>query len=157
MRPTIFVRMLIGYLAIFIPVVGVSAYAFSQLALFRGVTDDILQIDNRMRDLGQKIGDSILAQTRYEKKYIFTRDKELHNQFMLTESEVIKRVDEAISIADTAHKMGALIRIKDYHERYKSTFNEEVEFIRKNQTYLQDGYREEKEKAVDEILWELRN
>ncbi len=157
MRSTIFVRMVVGYLAIFIPVAAVSAYAISQLALFRKISSDILQIDNRMRDLEQKIADSILAQTRYERKYIITKDKELHNQFMLAETEVSKRIDEAISIADTAHKREVLIRIKDYYERYKSTFNEEVEFIKKNQAYLQDGYREEKEKAVDEMLWELRN
>ena len=157
MRPTILVRMVIGYLAIFIPVVAVSAYAFSQLALFRKVTGSILQIDNRMRDLDQKLADSILAQTRYERKYIITRDKELHSQFMLAERDVSKRIDEAISIADTAHKRESFIRIKDYYERYKSIFNEEVEFVNKNQTYLQDGYREEKEKVVDEMLWELTN
>src|SRR5512143_1834039 len=104
MRPTILVRMVIGYLAIFVPVVAVSAYAFSQLSLFHTVTGGILQIDNRMRDLEQKLGDSILAQTRYEKKYIITKDKELHNQFMLAERDVSKRLNEAISIADTAHK-----------------------------------------------------
>jgi len=157
MRLTIFARMVIGYLAIFVPVAAVSAYAFSQLALFRGVTGDILQIDNRMRDLGQKIADSILAQTRYERKYIIAKDKELHNRFLLAEGEINKRIDEAISIADTEHKREALIRIEHYYERYKSVFNEEVEFISRNQTYFQGGYREEKERAVDEILWELRN
>lgn len=149
--------MVIGYLAIFIPVVGVSAYAFSQLALFRRVTSDILQIDNRMRDLEQKLADSILAQTRYEKKYILTKDKELYNQFLLAEIEVSKRIDEAISIADTAHKREVLIRIKNYYARYKSGFNEEVEFVKKNRSYPQDEYREKKEGAVDELLWELRN
>ncbi len=157
MKPTIFVRMVIGYLAIFIPVVAVSTYAFSQLALFRKVTGGVLQIDNRMKDLGQKLTDAILAQTRYEKKYILTKDKELYNQFMLAESEVNKRIDEGISIADTARKKEILIRIKDYYKRYETLFNEEVKFINKNQAYLQDGYREEKEKTVDEILWELRN
>ncbi len=157
MRPTILVRMVIGYLAIFIPVVAVSAYAFSQLSLFHKVTDGILQIDNQMRDLGQKLSDSILAQTRYERKYVITKDKELYDQFMLSERDVSKRIDEAISIADTAHKRDKLIRIKNYYERYRSTFNEEVEFINKKQPYLQDGYREEKEKVVDEMLWELKN
>ena len=156
-RPTIFVRMVIGYLAIFIPVVAVSAYAFSQLALFRKVTGGILQIDNRMGDLQQKLADSILAQTRYEKKYIFTKDKELYHQFMLAERGVSKRIDEAISIADTVRKREILIRAKDSYERYKTLFAQEVELINKNQTYLQESYREEKEKAVDEILWELRN
>ena len=157
MRPTIFSRMVIGYLAIFIPVVAVSTYAFSQLALFRRVTGGILQIDNRMRDLEQRVTDSILAQTRYEKKYIITKDEELHNQFMLAEQEVRKRIDEVVSVADTEHKREVLIRIKNYYERYKSLFNEEVEFIKKKQPYPQDRYKEEKEKVVDEILWELRN
>lgn len=157
MRPTIFVRMVIGYLAIFIPVVGVSAYAISQLGLFHRVTGDILQIDKRMRSYQQKLSDSFLAQIRHERKYIITEDKELHNQFILAEREVSKRIDEAMSIADTPHKREVLNRIKDYHGRYNSLFNEEVEFIKKKQPYLQDRYKEEKEKAVDEILRELKN
>ncbi len=157
MRPTIFVRMVIGYLAIFIPVLAVSAYGFSQLALFHRVTGDILQVDNHMRDLQQKLSDSVLMQIRNERKYIITKDKELHSQFILAEREVSKRINEAILVADTAHKREVLTRIKNYHEHYKSVFNEEVEFLKKNQPYLQDEYKEEKEKAVDEILWELRN
>jgi len=149
--------MVIGYLAIFIPVVGVSTYAFSQLALFRRVTGGILQVDNRMKDLQQKLADSILAQTRYEKKYILIKDKELYNQFMLAEREIGKRIDEAMSIADTARKKEMLITIKDSYGRYKTLFNEEVELIGENQTYLQDEYREKKEKAVNDILGELRN
>ncbi len=157
MRPTIFARIVIGYLAIFIPVVAVSAYAIMHLALFHRVTSDILQIDNRMRSYQQKLSDSILAQIRYERKYIITKDKDLHNQFMLAEREVIKLIDEAMSIADAGHERDVLIRIKGYCENYKSIFNEEVEFIKKKRPYLQDRYKEEKEKAVDEILWELRN
>lgn len=157
MRPTIFVRMVIGYLAIFIPVVAVSTYAISQLGFFHRVTGDILQIDNSMRSYQQKLSDSFLAQIRHERKYIITKDKELHNQFILAEREVSKRIDEAMSIADTPHKIEVLNRIKDYHGRYNSLFNEEVEFIKKKQPYLQDRYKEEKEKTVDEILRELKN
>jgi len=149
--------MVIGYLAIFIPVVAVSAYAFSQLSLFHKVIGGILQIDNRMRDLGHLVADSILAQTRYERKYIITKDEELHNQFMLGEREVSKLIDEAMSIADTANKKEVLIRIKNYYDHYKSVFNEEVEFLKKNQPYLQDAYKEEKGQALDELLWDLRN
>ncbi len=157
MRLTIFTRMIIGYLAVFISVVAVSAYAIWQLALFQRGTGDILQIDNRMRDLQQKLADSLLTQARYERKYVFTKDKELLNQFVLTEREVSNHIDEAMSIADTARKRETLIRTKDYYERYKSLFYEEAEFLKKNQPYLKDGHKEEKEKALDEILWELRN
>ncbi|HRR41415.1 MAG TPA: HAMP domain-containing sensor histidine kinase [Syntrophales bacterium] len=157
MRSTILVRMVIGYLAIFIPVAAVSAYAISQLSLFRKVTDDILRVDNRMKDLQQKLVDSVLTQTRYEKKYLLTKDKELYSQYMLAAREVSKHIDEAISEADTAHKRETLKRIKAHHARYKATFNKEVKFVRKNQLYPRSTYRDKKNKAVDEILRELRN
>ncbi len=48
MKTTILARMVLGYLAIFVPVVAVSAYAISQLAHFHRVTSSILEIDNRM-------------------------------------------------------------------------------------------------------------
>ncbi len=149
--------MVIGYLAIFVPVGAVSAYAIWQLALFHRVTGYTLQIDNRMRGYQQRLSDSLLAQVRYERKYIITRDNELLNQFRVGGKEVNERIDEAMSVADTALKRGVLIRIKNYYEHYKSLFNEETEFIKKRQPYLQDRYKEEKTKAVDEILWELRN
>ena len=41
-----------------------------------------------MRDYEKKLTDSLLVQVRYERKYIITKDKELHNQFMLSEKEV---------------------------------------------------------------------
>ena len=88
MRLTIFSRLIIGYLAIFIPVAAVSAYAFSQLAFFHQVINDISRIDNRMRDLGQEITDTILTQTRYERKYIITKDEELIHQFKVTGEDV---------------------------------------------------------------------
>jgi two-component system sensor histidine kinase GlrK len=149
--------MVIGYLAIFIPVVAVSAYAFSQLSLFHKVTDSILQIDNHMRDSQQKLSDSLLMEIRNERKFVITKDKELHSQFILAEREVSKCINDAILAADTANKKEVLTRIKNHHERYKSVFNEELEFLKKNQSYLKDAYGEEKDKAVDEILWELRN
>lgn len=157
MKPTIFARIMIGYLAIFIPMAAVSAYAFSQLALFRRVTDNILQIDNRMRDLVQKIADSVLAQTRYERKYIITNDKEFINQFVLVEKDVNTRIDEAISIANNAHEKEMLIRIRNSYEHYKSTFNEEVELVKNEQPYLQNIYEAEKKATVDETLLELKN
>jgi two-component system, NtrC family, sensor histidine kinase GlrK len=149
--------MVIGYFAIFIPVAAVSVHAILQLTLFHRVTGDILQIDNHMRNLQQKLSDSILMQIRNERKYIITKDKELHSQFILAEREVSRRIHEAILVADTPHKREVLTRIKKYHDHYKSVFNEEVEFLKKNQAYLQYEYKEEKEKTVDEILWELRN
>ncbi len=157
MKPTIFGRMVTGYLAIFIPMVAISAYTISQLALFHRVTSEILRIDHRMRDYGQKLADSFLVQVRYERKFVITKDSELLHQFMSLEKEVSKRISEALTLADTVHKKEVLIRIKDYYERYKLVFYEEMEFVKKKQPYFREQYKQDKDKAVDEILWELRN
>jgi len=157
MRLTIFSRIVIGYLAIFIPLAVFGAYTFSQLAAFRGITNDIVQIDNRMIGLGQQIGDSFLAQTRYERKYIITKDEDFMNQFRLSEQDVNKLINEAVSRADTAHKKEVLTRIKKNYDQYKSIVSEEVEFIKHKRPYHQDSYKEIKVKLLDQILWDLRN
>ena len=157
MRLTIFSRLVIGYLAIFIPAAAFGAYAISQLAIFRGVTNDIVRVDNRMIGLAQKIADSFLAQTRYERKYIITKDEDLLNQFRLTEEDVNKQIKEAMPIADTAQKKELLTKIKNNYEQYKSTVDEEVNFVKHKKPYAQDSYKEKKEKALDQILWDLRN
>ena len=157
MRPTIFTRIMIGYLAILIPMVAVSAYAFSQFRVFHGVTDDILQIDNRMRDLVKKIADSFLAQTGFERKYVITKDQEFIHQFELVEKDIYQRMDEAISIANTDYKREVLVRIKNSYAHYKSVFNEEAAFLKNNEPYLQNIYQEEKERTINGILLELRD
>ncbi len=149
--------MVIGYLAIFIPVAAVSVYAIWQLAIFHRVTSEILQIDNRMTGYQQRLSDSILAQVRYERKYVITKDKDLHNQVIHAEKEVNKSIDEVISIADTAQKRDVLTRIKSNYESYKSIFSQEAKFLEKKEPYPQDKYREKKEKVLDEILGDLRN
>ncbi len=157
MRPTIFVRMVIGYLGVFIPVAALTVYAFSSLALFRSGTDNILRMDSRMRDLGESLSDSILAQTRYEKKYLITRDNELYERFLLLEKDVSRRIGEGISLADTTRKKDALIRIRDYYDVYRTVFDDEAARAGKGRPSLPAEYRERKEKAVDGILGELGN
>lgn len=104
--------MVIGYLAIFIPVIAVSVYAISQLTLFHRVTGDILHIDHRMRDYEKKIADLLLTQVGYERKFVITKDQELYNQFVLTERDLTNRIAEAEAIADTPNKREVL----EHHE-----------------------------------------
>src|SRR4030043_898242 len=151
LNPPIFTPMVIVFLAIFVPIIAVNAYAISQLNLFNRLTGYILEIDNRMRDFEKKLTDSLLSQMRYERKYIITKDKELLNQFIISGKEFSQYINEAASVADTAHKQEALVRIKDYYELYRSLFNEEVDLLNTGKTYSQDLYRENKEKAVDGI------
>jgi len=155
--PTIFTRIMIGYLAIFIPAVAMSAYAFSQLIRSRTASGEILKIDSRTKDLVQKIADSILTQVRFERKYMLTKDEDLIKQFELAKEDVYSRIDEAVSVADNAQKQEILNRIKSSYDIYRYTFEEEVRFAKEQQSYAEDEYKEKKEKTVDGILLDLKN
>ena len=155
--PTIFTRIMIGYLAIFIPLAAMSAYAFSQLVHSRNASDAILKMDSRMKDIVEKIADSILSQFRFERKYLITKDQELIRQVALAEGNVRSRIDEAISIADNAQKREVLIMLKNDYEHYRATFAEEMQFVKYKQPYSTDDYKEENNKTIDRILSGLKN
>ena len=157
MRPTIFVRLVIGYLAVFVPVAALTVYAFSQLALFHRVAHDIYRVDGTMKDLGDKLSADLLAQTRYEKKYVITRDKELRNRFALIGDEVSKRIDEGIAIADTADKKNTLVRIRDRYRAYRAQFDQEAGYLEKGRPYSEKASKAKKEEAVDATLREIRS
>jgi two-component system sensor histidine kinase GlrK len=156
MRLTIFSRLIIGYLVIFILAMAVSVYAIVKLRQFNSVTRRILNIDNRILDYEKKLADSTLSQLRYEKKYFITNDIALYDQFLSAKGEFDKFLNEALSIADTPQKKDSLNRIKTYHERYQSLVQEEVEFVKGNQRYSKKLYEQEKGKAADGILGELK-
>ncbi len=157
MRLTIFTRLMMGYLVIFVLVMAVSVYAILRLHEFNEGTRHILSVDNRILDYERKLTDSILSQIRYEKKYVITKDNVLYDQFLSAKGEFNKYLVEGIFMADTSPKRGSLNKAKAHYERYQSLFGEEVEYIRKNQNYPKRWYEQEKEKAADGVLEELEN
>lgn len=157
MRLSIFSRLIIGYMAVFLPVVAVSVYTIFQLRQFNNITRSITDIDNRVIDCEKKLSDSFLSQLQHERKYIIIKDDALYDQFLFAEREFIQYFNEVMPIADTTHKKDSLIKIKEYYNQYRSLFNEEIEFVRANKRYPQNRYKQEKEKAVDGIMEGLKN
>ena len=157
MKLTIFTRLMIGYLVIFVLVMAVPVYAILRLHQFNTGTRHILNVDNRILDYERKLTDSILSQLRYEKKYVITKDNVRYDQFLSAKAEFNKYLAEAISMADTSPKSDSLKKAKVHYERYLLLVNQEVEYVRKNQNYPKRWYEEEKEKAADEVFEELEN
>lgn len=156
MRLTIFSRLMMGYLTIFILVMIVSVYAILKLHQLNTGTRHILRIDNRILDYEEKLTDSILSQLRYEKKYIITKDIVLYDHFLLAKEDFNKFLSEVLSIADTSEKRQSLSRVKAYDERFQSLIEKEIEHVRGNQTYPKRWYEQEMKKATDGILEELK-
>ncbi|KPK02108.1 MAG: hypothetical protein AMK71_03360, partial [Nitrospira bacterium SG8_35_4] len=77
MRLTIFSRLVVGYLAIFILAMAVIIYAIAQLRQLEYITHSILSVDIGVLTYDQKLTDILLSLIRYEKKFIVDNDVEL--------------------------------------------------------------------------------
>jgi two-component system sensor histidine kinase GlrK len=133
-----------------------SIYAVLQLRQFETVTRSIEEIDNRMLEYEKILSDSLLAQMRFERKYLIMRDRVLHDRFLSARDDFRKNMDQALLLAGTFPQREILNRVKIYYEGYQSLVTEEMKFVRGKQGYPPERYKQEKEKAVDRILKELK-
>lgn len=156
MRLTIFSRLILGYLLIFILVLAISVYAILQLQQFETVTRSIQELDNQMLESEKRLSDSLLSQMRYERKYVILRDRVLYDQYLLASDDFRKNMDQALLLAATLPQREILSRVKAYFEDYQSLITEEMKFVQANQPYDHARYKQEKEKAVDRILEALK-
>jgi two-component system sensor histidine kinase GlrK len=156
MRLTIFSRLVIGYLAIFVLAMAVSIYAIAQLRQLENITHSILKVDNRLIDYEQKLSDILLSMMRYEKKFVILKDKGLYKQFLLAQGDFDRHLKEIMTIAGTDQALNLLIRVEQHYERYKSLFEEEVKYLLSGKTYDSDSYKREKEYAVNIIMEDLQ-
>jgi len=157
MRLSIFSRLIIGYLAVFLLVVTVSFYTIFQLSQFNNITRSITDVDNSILDYGKKLTDSFLSQIQHERKYIIMKDDAFYDQFLFAERDFNQYFEQVMFIVDTPLKRDLLTKIRDYHNQYISLFNEEIEFVRANKRYSQNWYKQKKEKSVDKTVEGLKN
>jgi two-component system, NtrC family, sensor histidine kinase GlrK len=154
-RLTIFWRLIIGYLIIFILVMMVGVYAIIQLRQFNTVTQYILNVDNRILEYEKKLVDLTLSQHRFLKKYIITRDQSLYSQFFSAKEAFSRNLDMALAVSDTRFRQDILTKIREYQNRYQSLVGKENDLILSRENYSKKEYEKEKESLIDGILKEL--
>jgi two-component system sensor histidine kinase GlrK len=151
MRFTLFSRLVLGYLAIFLLVMAVGIYAVYQLRRIQEITRSMLERDRRVLDLGERLSDAALSQARYEKKFFITRDQVLHDQFLLFQKDFERLLDQAIPVADSRGKI-LLKTIGEDYQRYQDLVGEEIELMSARKPYSEERYKREKDNAMDGIL-----
>lgn len=156
MKLTIFSRLVIGYLAIFILAMAVIIYAISQLRQLENISHSILSVDMGVLTYDQKLTDTLLSLIRYEKKFVVDNDAELYDQFLLKRSEFEHNLKQVLMIAGSPESGELLGNVEKYFQRYESLFDIEVEFLKAGQEYPADNYKKEKELAVNGILDNLK-
>ena len=155
MGVSLFSRLVIGYLAIFALVSAGSGFAIVQLYQLNELTHSLQSIDNRIVNFGKDLTDAMLAQVRFEKKYVITRDKALIEQFRLSEQHFQKLLAEAWGVDLPPKLQERLERIRERHRHYLRLFENEKTFIQAQEQYDEHAYMREKEALADLIIAEL--
>ncbi len=151
MRLSLFSRLTFGYLAIFVIVAAVSAYAVLQLRHFRELTESILKVDNRIVDYEKTLADLLLAQSRAEQKFAITRDETWYLQFARLKIDFEARLEGAFALKDPV-AMPVLRLIADNFHRYDELVNAESRLVRAKRPYSQAQYKQDKDSLVDSML-----
>ncbi|HBH62636.1 MAG TPA: hypothetical protein DDX85_13050 [Nitrospiraceae bacterium] len=156
MKLTIFSRLVIGYLVIFVLAMTVSLYAISHLRQFEKVTRSIINVDNRLIEYKKTLSDILLSMMLYEKKYILIKDDGLYSQFELATNDFDRQLKELTSLAKDEKAQDLINRIRHHKERYQSLFNDKVMYLGSDQQLDEENYKKENEYAVNEIMESLK-
>ena len=149
---SILFRLFISYIVILAMIVIVISYSISQIDNFENLISSFSK--NNIKDYKQKLSDSLLAQMRYERKYIISKDKTRYNQFLSAKNDFSKYLKEFAAVISPTEK-NKLDKIKTYYEHYQFLTNEEIKKTISNQRYSQSWYKKEKDKTFYAIIKEL--
>ena len=154
MRLSLFSRLTLGYLAIFALVTTISVYAVSQLYRFNRLTRSILTVDNSMLELEKTLSDSLLSQSRYEQRFVLTKDEALFEQFLRLNADFKMQLDRALALGDGAAQ-SLLQRIEADYRGYQEMIAGEAGLLRGRKNYPQARYKQEKDAKLDGMLTAL--
>jgi two-component system sensor histidine kinase GlrK len=155
MKLTIFSRLVLSYLFIFVLVLVLSGYLVFRIGQFNEVTRSVLMTNNRMVDYSGKLTDAMLSQVRNERKFIISKDKAFYNQFLHFKNDFERYLEEAMLISEASQAKPFLTTIKTSYQHYQSLLGDELKYLEASKSYPQGWYRQEKEKFSNSILEEL--
>lgn len=151
MRLSLFSRLTLGYLTIFLIVALASGYAVLQLREVRNRTESILKIDTRLLDHEKTLADLLLAQSRAEQKFTITKDEVWYLQFERLQIDFESRLQSALALGDSA-ATSILRQVAIYFHRYEELVSAEARLVRANKAYRQAQYKQDKDALIDSML-----
>ncbi len=150
MRLSLFSRLTLGYLTIFVLVTAVSAYAIYQLRHFGALTKSIMSVDKRVLDLQKVLADKLDTQSRFEQNFVIAKKEADFEQFLRLKEDFDGQLSRALALADAAVQ-DLLSQIQRVYQSYQDLVAEEVQLIRAKKVYSQTEYKQAKDKFIDTI------
>lgn len=156
MKVTIFSRMVISLLAIFILSIAASVYCILQLRQLERSTKSIIRVDARSTFLEQELSYIFLSMIRYEKKYFIIKDEGLHKQFLSVQADFDKYLSELEDVVRTDEAREFVARINRGYASYLALLNEEINYVRSAMDYDKESLQQKRDAAAEEIMESLK-
>jgi two-component system sensor histidine kinase GlrK len=154
---TIFSRLNIGFLLIFLLQAGFGMFVALQLNRLQYIRDSILTVDTQIIDYEKKVTDGLLSQMRYEKKFLITRDAAVYDLFLENNQEVNHNIIELTAVARSNNALPNLVsEIEKLHNSYNELCDREIAYLKAGIYYPRGQYQEDKEKTVYSLLKRLK-
>ena len=151
MRLSLFSRLTLGYLTIFLIVALASGYAVLQLRDVRNLTESILKVDTRILDYEKTLAELLLAQSRAEQKFTITKDEAWYLQFVRLKIDFESHLQSALALENSA-ATPILRQVANYFHRYDELVGAEARLVRASRPYRQAQYKQDKDALIDSML-----
>ena len=152
---TIFKRLSLGYLIILLVVIVLGVYSTLKLDQLNQITRSISSIDGETIRMANRLRDEILSQKGFEKKYVVSKDRDFHRQFLETEKYIEKDLEYIGTLMDTEPKKRMFGDVKESYDQYLSVVQEEVALIQGNKKYSKEIYEKEKDDLANKTISNL--
>ncbi|MBM4297538.1 MAG: hypothetical protein FJ143_07330, partial [Deltaproteobacteria bacterium] len=136
MRLSLFSRLTLGYLAIFLMVAAAGYSVIVTLRHVGGVTESILQVDNRILEDEKVLADLLLGQSRAEQKFVITKDEAWYLQFTRFKQDFEARMKSALAAEDSPVRP-MLESIEQDYRGYLGLVEEEARYLRTRKAYAE--------------------
>jgi two-component system sensor histidine kinase GlrK len=157
MRLSIFARLIISYLVLFIMLAGISLYFIYHLSWMNQVTRSIILNDTSVLEYSNLLTDALLSEVRNERKYVVLKDEELYGNYVQAKDEFAKLLNEAFTKAASEEMKHFFYTIDVQHENFSRLVNGERELIRGANPYPEKKFATEKKNISDKIINQLKN
>jgi two-component system sensor histidine kinase GlrK len=157
MRLSIFARLIIGYLLLFIMLAGVSLYFIYHLSRFNQTTRTIIQNDTAISKYSNLLSDALLSESRYDRKFVVLKDEELHENYLQAKNEFNQLLKKALTKTTSEGIIQSFYTIGVQHQNFGRLVNIERELIRFAKSYPSERYAAEKKEAVESIIEQLKS
>jgi len=157
MRLSIFARLIISYLVLFIMLAGVSLYFIYHLSRFNQITRSIILNDTSIFEYSNQLTDALLLESRNDRKFVVLNDEELYENYLQAKNEFNQLLNEALSKATSEEIKHFFYTIGVQHQSFSRLVSTERELIGIAKSYPSERYAEKKKKVADDIIDQLKN